>query len=61
MARNAINTDILGASPQSQEDSTNMSTQRVNKRTCPKRCDNQPVNGTEIALATAKLVMTQVP
>ena len=33
----------------------------VNKRTAPKRCVSQPVSGTEMALATPKLVMTQVP
>ena len=33
----------------------------VNRRTAPKRCVSQPVSGTEIALATPKLVMTQVP
>ena len=33
----------------------------VNRRTWPKRCDSQPVSGTAIALATPKLVMTQVP
>ena len=33
----------------------------VNRRTAPKRCVSQPVSGTEMALATPKLVMTQVP
>ena len=33
----------------------------VNSRTAPKRCVSQPVSGTAMALATAKLVMTQVP
>ncbi len=33
----------------------------MNRRTAPKRCVSQPVSGTEIALATPKLVMTQVP
>jgi hypothetical protein len=33
----------------------------VKSRTWPKRCDSQPVSGTAIALATPKLVMTQVP
>ena len=32
-----------------------------NKRTAPKRCVSQPVSGTAIALATPKLVITQVP
>ena len=33
----------------------------MNSRTWPKRCVSQPVSGTEIALATANEVMTQVP
>ena len=33
----------------------------MNRRTWPKRCVSQPVSGTAMALATAKLVMTQVP
>ena len=33
----------------------------VNRRTAPKRCVSQPVSGTEMALATPKLVITQVP
>ena len=60
-ARIAMSVDILGARPQSQDAITNMSTLMVNKRTWPKRCDNQPVKGTAIALATPKLVTTQVP
>ena len=52
---------MLGARPHSHEASTNSSTLTTNKRTWPKRCDSQPVRGTAIALATAKLVMTQVP
>ena len=47
--------------PHSQELSTNSSTLVTNSRTAPKRCASQPVNGTEIALATPKLVITQVP
>ena len=39
----------------------NSSTLAMNRRTWPKRCVSQPVSGTAIALATAKLVMTQVP
>jgi hypothetical protein len=31
------------------------------RRTCPKRCVNQPVSGIETALAAAKIVMTHVP
>ena len=49
------------ARPHSQLASTNSSTLMVNKRTAPKRCVSQPVSGTEIALATPKLVITQVP
>ena len=33
----------------------------MKRRTCPKRWDSQPVNGKAIALATPKLVTTQVP
>ncbi len=39
----------------------NRITLAMNRRTCPKRCVSQPVSGTAMALATAKLVMTQVP
>jgi hypothetical protein len=52
---------MLGARPHSQEVSTNSMMLAVNRRTWPKRCDSQPVSGTAIALATPKLVMTQVP
>src|SRR5258706_5295342 len=52
---------MLGASPHSHDAITNSSTLAVNRRTCPKRCVSQPVSGTEIAFATAKDVMTQVP
>ena len=60
-ARMAISVDILGARPHSQDAMTNSSTLAVNKRTWPKRCDSQPVSGSAIALATPKLVTTQVP
>ena len=60
-ARIAISVAMFGASPHSQDASVNSSTLRVNSRTCPKRCDSQPVSGTAIALATPKLVTTQVP
>ena len=33
----------------------------MNSRTCPKRRVSQPVSGSEMALATPKEVMTQVP
>jgi hypothetical protein len=52
---------MFGARPHSQEAITNSMTLATNRRTWPKRCDSQPVSGTAIALATAKLVMTQVP
>ena len=52
---------MLGARPHSHDASTNSSTLMTNRRTWPKRCDSQPVSGTAMALATAKLVMTQVP
>ena len=50
-----------GANPHSQEVSTKSRTLRVNKRTAPKRWVSHPVSGTEMALATPKLVITQVP
>ena len=40
---------------------TNSTTEAVNSRTCPKRRVSQPVSGSEMALATPKEVMTQVP
>ncbi len=52
---------MFGASPHSHDAITNSSTLAVNSRTWPKRCVSQPVSGTEIALATANEVMTQVP
>src|SRR6476620_11154811 len=52
---------MLGARPHSHEAMTNSSTLAVNSLTMPMRCVSQPVSGSEIALATAKLVMTQVP
>ena len=52
---------MLGARPHSQEASTNIRMLTMNRRTWPKRCDSQPVSGKAIALATPKLVMTQVP
>ncbi len=50
-----------GASPHRSEASTNKTTVARNSRTLPKRCDSQPVSGTEIAFATANEVITQVP
>src|SRR3954469_23863434 len=52
---------MFGARPQSHDATTNSSTLATNRRTWPKRCDSQPVSGTAMALATAKLVMTHVP
>src|SRR5436853_7816955 len=52
---------MLGARPHSHDATTNSSTLAVNRRTWPKRCVSQPVSGTEIALATANDVITQVP
>ena len=52
---------ILGASPHAQDDNTNSRIDVTNRRTCPKRCVNHPVSGTEMALATANEVMTHVP
>jgi hypothetical protein len=52
---------MLGASPHSQDAATNSSTLATNSRTWPSRRDSQPVSGTAMALATAKLVITQVP
>ena len=59
--RNAISISSDEARPHIHDASTNMSTLAVNSRTAPKRCVSQPVSGTEMALATPKLVMTQVP
>ena len=55
----SISSDV--AKPHSQEVMTNSSTLMLNRRTAPKRCVSHPVSGTEMALATPKLVMTQVP
>ena len=52
---------MLGAMPHSNDASTNSRMAPTNRRTWPKRCVSQPVSGTEIALATANEVMTQVP
>src|SRR5476651_31849 len=52
---------MLGASPHSHDAITKRSTLPVKSRTWPKRCVSQPVSGTEMPLATAKDVMTQVP
>src|SRR5690606_13857143 len=49
------------ANPQSHDEMTNSSTDRTNKRTCPKRWVSHPVRGTVMALATANEVITQVP
>src|SRR5258706_16199054 len=59
--RKKISIGIDIASPQRNEAATNSAVVARNSRTWPKRCVSQPVSGTEIALATAKDVMTQVP
>lgn len=59
--RNSTSVSSDEAKPHSQDVSTNSSTLMVNRRTAPKRWVSQPVSGTEMALATPKLVITQVP
>ncbi len=59
--RNAISSSMDGARPHRMDAITNRITLIVNSFTAPKRCVSQPVSGTEIALATPKLVMTHVP
>jgi hypothetical protein len=59
--RNKINLSMDDAKPHNQLLSTNKTMLLVNKRTAPKRWVSQPVSGTEMALATPKLVITQVP
>ncbi|MCY1214439.1 hypothetical protein D9M72_262530 [compost metagenome] len=51
----------LGATPHSQDDSTNSRMAPTNRRTCPMRCVSQPVSGIATALAAANSVITQVP
>src|SRR5512133_2483812 len=52
---------MFGARPHSHDAMTNSITLPTNSLTWPKRCESHPVSGTAMALATAKLVMTQVP
>src|SRR5689334_21921863 len=52
---------MLGARPHSHDATTKRRMLPTKRRTGPKRCVSQPVSGTEIALATANEVMTQVP
>jgi hypothetical protein len=52
---------MFGARPHSSEAIMNRITLAMNRRTWPKRWVMKPVSGTAMALATAKLVMTQVP
>src|SRR6185369_9258205 len=59
--RKKMSASSVGAKPHSQDVKTNSSTLQVNSRTAPTRCVSQPVKGTEMALATPKLVMIQVP
>ncbi|MCY1168541.1 hypothetical protein D9M73_85380 [compost metagenome] len=56
-----ISVVMFGARPHSHEVTINRMMLAMNSRTWPKRCDSQPVRGTEMALATPKLVMTQTP
>ena len=52
---------MLGASPHSHEATTKSRMLATKSRTGPKRWVIQPVSGTEMALATANEVITQVP
>src|SRR5438128_2693706 len=59
--RAASNIGKVGAMPHNQDDNTNNRIAITNRRICPTRCVNHPVNGIETALAAANKVMTQVP
>ena len=59
--RKQMSNPIVGASAHRKEAATNRAIEQVNRRTCPKRRVSQPVSGSEIALATPKEVITQVP
>src|SRR5580658_4856658 len=59
--RNAISRPMVGARAHRNEAATNRPIDHVNRRTWPKRRVNHPVSGSEMALATPKEVMTQVP
>src|SRR3954471_22902086 len=52
---------MFGARPHSHDAMTNRITLPTNSLTCPTRSESQPVSGTAMAFATAKLVITQVP
>ena len=52
---------MFGAMPHRNDATMNRITLAMKSLTWPNRCDSQPVRGTAMALATAKLVMTQVP
>ena len=56
-----MRSDRLGARAHRKEAMTNSTTEAVNSFTCPKRRVSQPVSGSEMALATPKEVITQVP
>ncbi len=60
MTRKAINSCSEPARPHISEAMENRITDAVNSRTAPKRWLNHPVNGTVMALATPKEVITQV-
>jgi hypothetical protein len=61
ITRNNTNISKDEAKPHNQLVKTNNMMLAVINLTDPKRIVNQPVKGTEIALATPKLVITQVP
>src|SRR6476661_5160765 len=61
MTRNTISDSMFGARPHSHDAITNSRMLPTKSLTGPKRWVSQPVSGTEIALATANEVMTQVP
>ncbi len=59
--RAAISSGMLGASPHMIEATVNSIVASKNSRTWPRRSASRPVSGMEIAVATVKEVMTQVP
>ena len=59
--RKKISDGRLQAMPHRKDAAVKHSTENTNVRTTPYRPISQPVSGTPMPLATAKLVMTQVP
>ena len=51
----------FGAIPHNHDANTNSRIDVTNRRTWPKRCVSQPVNGIDTAFAAAKIVITHVP